>query len=805
MKPSLNARTLAPAFPPARRLLIAILAVFVIAGAVYSVASPFMEVSDEVRHYALIEHLAQGNGLPVQDPANRGFYEQEGSQPPLYYALMALFVQPFDRSDFYALAQFNPHGRLGRADTTNNWNQLIHTDAEQFPWRGAVLVMHLIRLLGVLMGAGTVACAWLLARELAGPDHPRRDAIALLAAALVAFNPMFVFISASVNNDTLATLLSSIGLALGARLMTRGATPARALTLGIVLGCAALTKSSALALVVVIPATLALVAWLRWRRAAMPAGLSGLLKAASPLLLLALPVALIAGWWYVRNQLLYGDFTGTTMMALIAGPREQLPTLLELAGEWDGFRKAYWGLFGAVNIPMADWIYQALDAALILAGAGLALGSLRRIRAWRQAGLSAIHARDIAALMCLGVLAVALAALARWTSITLASQGRLLFPVITVIAGFMAIGLARFWILDFGFRPIRNTQYPIRDTQHPIPNTRSAICAYAQLGLRIALLAFPAGLATLTLLAPFVYIQPAYALPPRLSDEAQLPGDVTRAEVRFGDAIRWIGYTVERARIEPGGEFVVTLYWQGLRPMTANDSAFIRLYGRDNQPVAVLDTYPGGGMWQTTRWRPGEIIADRYRLRLSDTVSTPAVLRMDVGFWNFDTKVFLPAYDSAGQPIGRPRHDAAAVVQSAEYAIPSTQYSGVPRLSHATPISLTARQAERQLVVSTRWLATQDFIEEFTIFMHLVNDAGVLMAQADGPADNDNFPIRWWRQGDLVEDTRAIDLPDGLAAGLYRLEYGFYRPSDGMRLPAFDAQGQPIPDATLREEIRIGN
>ncbi|MGQ9903838.1 MAG: ArnT family glycosyltransferase [Anaerolineae bacterium] len=796
MKPNLNPRISAPAFPPARRLLIVIVAVFVIAGAVYSVSSPFMEVSDEVRHYAFIEHLAQGNGLPVQDPDNRGFYEQEGSQPPLYYALMALFVQPFDRSDFYALAQFNPHGQLGRADATNNWNQLIHTDAEQFPWRGVVLVMHLIRLLGVLMGAVTVACAWLLARELAGPDHPRRDGIALLAAALVAFNPMFVFISASVNNDTLATLLSSIGLVLGARLVNVGVTPGRALALGVILGCAALTKSSALALVVVIPATLAIVSWLRWRRAAMPAGLAGLLKATSPLLLVALPVALIAGWWYVRNQLLYGDFTGTTMMAQIAGPRERLPTLPELIGEWDGFRKAYWGLFGAVNIPMADWIYVALDVALILAGAGLALSSLRRMRAWRQAGLSAIHARDIAALMCLGALAVALAALARWTSITLASQGRLLFPVITVIAGFMAVGLARFWILDFGFWPIRHMQYPI-------PGTRSAIRAYAQAGLRLALLALPAGLAALTLLAPFVYIQPAYAAPPRLSDESQLPEDMQRVEMRFGDAIRWIGYKVERARIEPGGELAVTLYWQGLQPIPANDSAFVRLFGRDDAQVALLDTYPGGGMWQTTRWTPGEIIVDRYRLHISDVVSTPAALRMDVGFWNFDTKVFLPAYDGAGQPIGRPRHEVAAVVQSAEYATPNTQYSNAPHLSHAMPISLTARQEGQQLIVAMRWLATQDFSEEFTIFMHLLDDAGALIAQADGPADNNNFPIRWWRQGDLVDDTRAIDLPDGLAAGLYRLEYGFYRPSDGMRLPAFDAQGQPVPDAALQAEIRI--
>src|SRR5437762_1092764 len=133
-----------------RLALCAILAVFILAGLVCSVSTPFLDVSVEVRQDSFIEYLSQGNGLPVEDPAHHGFYEQEGSQPPLYYALMAVVAWPFDRSDFMQLAQFNPHARLGRADATNNWNQLIHTSLERFPWRGTVLVVQLIRFLGIL-------------------------------------------------------------------------------------------------------------------------------------------------------------------------------------------------------------------------------------------------------------------------------------------------------------------------------------------------------------------------------------------------------------------------------------------------------------------------------------------------------------------------------------------------------------------------------------------------------------------------------------------------------------------------------
>jgi hypothetical protein len=270
--------------------------------------------------------------------------------------------------------------------------------------------------------------------------------------------------------------------------------------------------------------------------------------------------------------------------------------------------------------------------------------------------------------------------------------------------------------------------------------------------------------------------------------------------MRFGDAIRWIGYRVDRTRVLPGEAFGVTLYWQGLRPMTANYSAFVKLYARGGALAAGLDTYPGGGMWQTTRWAPGEIIADHYQLRLSDGLSTPAALRMDVGFWDFETRQYLDTFDAAGQPTGRQRYEAAGL---AERAAGSGQPAQGQRLSHAAPVSQTIEQRDGRLLVATRWLATEDFGEAFTIFMHLVGPDGTLIAQADGPAAGGEFPVQWWRAGDMIDDARAIDLPAGLPPGQYQIKFGFYRPGDGWRLPATDARGQPLPDAALVADVAL--
>jgi hypothetical protein len=479
------------------RILLLILTVYFTAGALYAISAPFLEVSDEVRHYAMVEHLAQGNGLPIQDEALNQrildeerrarrpltYYAQEGSQPPLYYALMALVALPFDRSDHAERVWPNPHAKLGRADATNNWNQLIHApEAESFPWRGTVLVVMLMRFIGVALGAVTVAGCYALGQMLGGP------AIGALAAGLVAFNPMFVHIMASVNNDTLATTLSTLALWQGARLIKDSAGLRRGLLLGTLLGGAALTKASGLALVLVVP-TFVLLAWL-WqaRQARLP--LRAMLRQLAGLGAATwLPAALIAGWWYGRNQLLYGEFTGTSMMARIAGAREAPPSWLALLGEWDGFYKAFWGLFGAVNIPMDEWIYDALEGLLIVdrrraadnrsqprwLRRGAAGGLLWTLRAW-------------IALMLFAAFGVALAALVRWTSLTLASQGRLLFPVIGAFAALGGLGLAQVGRLAPG----------------------SSGGGWAGLGTGTV------ALALLTLLAPFLYIRPAYAPPQRL-------------------------------------------------------------------------------------------------------------------------------------------------------------------------------------------------------------------------------------------------------------------------------------------------
>ena len=72
------------------------LAVYLGLSALFQWATPPLEASDEAAHVGYVLTLQRGHRLPV--PARPGLAMQEALQPPLYYALGAALIAPFDTS-----------------------------------------------------------------------------------------------------------------------------------------------------------------------------------------------------------------------------------------------------------------------------------------------------------------------------------------------------------------------------------------------------------------------------------------------------------------------------------------------------------------------------------------------------------------------------------------------------------------------------------------------------------------------------------------------------------------------------------
>ncbi len=102
--------------------------------------------------------------------------------------------------------------------------------------------------------------------------------------------------------------------------------------------------------------------------------------------------------------------------------------------------------------------------------------------------------------------------------------------------------------------------------------------------------------------------------------------------------------------------------------------------------------------------------------------------------------------------------------------------------------------AGQSLTVTLLWEAVAPIGEDVTVFVHLLDGEGELVAQHDGPPLSGLAPTRAWPVGALVADPHGIAAPSDLAPGAYTVGVGLYRRPSLTRLPAFSADGRRWPD-----------
>jgi hypothetical protein len=686
----------------------------------------------------------------VQAPDVPTPWHQEGSQPPLYYLMAAGLTFWIDTSDFADVQRPNPHAIVGLPQVVGNKNMMIHSQRESWPWRETTLAVHLIRLVSVGLGATTVWLTWRIARCL----WPGDDRVSSLAAMLTAFNPMFLFIGASVNNDNLAAPLAAgvVLVLLGA--LRRGQTARDALWLGVLLGLGALTKLSALAL---FPLTAAALTWDAWRRRSWQKWLL------NGVLIVAL-VLLIAGWWYWRNWALYGDPTGASRMLDIAGRRDEPLTLGGLWAEFEGFRISYWALFGGVSILADRWVYPIFDALVLVGGLGVVVAGISTVksanRQMDRGGTGGVGSLLPAPyFLLIGWVGLVLFSLIRWTSQTYASQGRLMFVVIAGTSTLLAAGLA--------------TLTPGR-------------WRWAMVGV------VGGGMLLLATVSPLRYIVPAYARPSLLT-EADLPPDVQRVNWDIAGKMRLLGYRLEQTAVHPAEVLPVTVYWQALEPMATDYSVFVHLLGRNQTVVGQVNTYPGLGAWPTTFLKPGDVVADTYRVPVDPGADSPSLLRVYVGLYRYDDpgRPGLPAVNERGELV-EPR---LATAKLTPWDWPQVAPANPLQVHFGETISLVGYDLGDDLTLY--WQANGRPPADYTVFIQ-VWDENEQVAGFDGPPLGGDYPTSWWQAGETIVDVHRLDLSEGrvtfpLGLDRRRLLVGLYRLDTGDRLPAFGPAG-PLPN-----------
>jgi hypothetical protein len=94
------------------------------------------------------------------------------------------------------------------------------------------------------------------------------------------------------------------------------------------------------------------------------------------------------------------------------------------------------------------------------------------------------------------------------------------------------------------------------------------------------------------------------------------------------------------------------------------------------------------------------------------------------------------------------------------------------------------------LAVTLWWRAREPLATSYTVFVHLIDVDGGLVASGDDLPRGGALPTERWQSGDRIVDKHSVALPVALGPGAYSVSVGLY--DDTGRLPAWNEDGGRI-------------
>jgi len=251
---------------------------------------------------------------------------------------------------------------------------------------------------------------------------------------------------------------------------------------------------------------------------------------------------------------------------------------------------------------------------------------------------------------------------------------------------------------------------------------------------------------------------PASQLPPdayglRLASWRALPGGVT-----------------------PGERLPLTLCWRASEgPLPERE---LRLVLRGPQEVTLYAGASVQGLYPFSAWAAGQVVEDRYQLRLPRTLP-PGGYEMLV--WVGETPV---ANLGSLEVRGLERDFAPPAPDYPQ----QTDFGGQVRL-----LGYDLHTEEQALTVNLYWQALAELDEDYTVFVHLLDAAGQIVAQVDAGPRGGTYPTSWWLPGEIIRDAYTLHAPPGD----YTLRVGFYLQATGAHLQVAGEDGVLLPGARI--------
>lgn len=376
-----------------QRFILILLILFAAKGVIFTFAFPAFSGHDEVAHYAYMKILADEGRLPrIPDPVAYNEAYAAGEDPtfdqiPDYFQRYQRYTTPDWWNDdsrvvrtVTYLGEYLPAGWIYTANHPPLYYIMMLPVWELTASESPESQLHAFRLAAIPFGMLTVLFAYLTARRL----FPQDSFLILTVPTFVAFQPQISYEAAMLNNDILAIATTSACIYLVAVGLQNRFTVGLCSWLGLALGLALLSKSTAVIVMPVI--AIAMVLRLGWKNIFewLPKG--GLVVAIA---------AIVSAPWYLYMLRTYGSVSALDWILKLQWWNNQdgitnsiTDQLFDQDFAWMRWKET-WGEFGWRLIPLGDTLLSVVFWACVLALIGLAAwAALSLMLRWRMRNAS---------------------------------------------------------------------------------------------------------------------------------------------------------------------------------------------------------------------------------------------------------------------------------------------------------------------------------------------------------------------------------------------------------------------------------
>jgi hypothetical protein len=284
-------------------------------------------------------------------------------------------------------------------------------------------------------------------------------------------------------------------------------------------------------------------------------------------------------------------------------------------------------------------------------------------------------------------------------------------------------------------------------------------------------------------------------------------GEFRPLSVQLPGKVNLVGYQYWPDRIQPGDAVHVSIFLQATQPMTTAFRTVVRVVSSsDGVGWAQRDMITPRNI-PASWWQTGQVIAERFVL--TTTAETPIGayhLNISCVEPGWSRRSFLPMYHNGNaDPLYRLFLGYVVVPWQGEMdaATPVGANFGdqISLLGFEVADSLPPGG---ELDVTLYWEALRQPEDDYTVFVHLLDANGQIVAGHDGPPMDRRYSTKSWIPGEIVPDVHRLSLDPEIPVGTYWVKLGMYRWPSLERLSVWDRQGMEQEDqAIVLQSIEI--